>query len=84
MVYFYSCYLISNCSYVVLFQMPVIKALAILKYCAASVNQEYGLKTDIADAIKIAAEEVCKPNCFSTPHPLYNTFAGIQIQQCVS
>ena len=39
--------------------MPVLKALAILKYCAASVNQEYGLKADIVDAIKAAAEEVC-------------------------
>ena len=39
--------------------MPVLKALAILKYCAANVNQEYGLKADVVDAIKAAAEEVC-------------------------
>ena len=47
-------YLFFNC----MFQLPVIKALAILKLCAAEVNKEYGLKSDIADAIKLAAQEV--------------------------
>lgn len=38
--------------------LPVIKALAILKLCAAEVNKEFDLKSDIADAIKLAAQEV--------------------------
>lgn len=41
-----------------LMPLPVIKALAILKYCAASVNEDYGLNKDIGEAIKKAAEEV--------------------------
>jgi len=41
-----------------LLQLPVIKALAILKHCAASVNREYGLNATIAEKIKQAAEEV--------------------------
>jgi len=36
----------------------VIKGLAILKYCAASVNREFGLKPEIANSIKKATEEV--------------------------
>lgn len=43
---------------ILLLQIPVIKALAILKYCAADVNRGYGLKSDIADAIRQAALEV--------------------------
>lgn len=38
--------------------VPVIKALAILKYCAAIVNKEYGLNTEISEAIQQAAQEV--------------------------
>ena len=41
-----------------MFQLPVIKALAILKLCSAEVNKEFDLKPDIADAIKVAAQEV--------------------------
>ena len=41
-----------------MFQLPVIKALAILKLCAAEVNKEFDLKSDIADSIKLAAQEV--------------------------
>ncbi|WAR18881.1 FUMH-like protein [Mya arenaria] len=37
--------------------IPVIKALAILKFCAASVNREFGLDAVISDKIKLAAEE---------------------------
>ena len=48
-----------------MFQLPVIKALAILKLCAAEVNKEFDLKSDIADAIKLAAQEVGYLNVFS-------------------
>ncbi|XP_060553067.1 fumarate hydratase, mitochondrial-like [Ruditapes philippinarum] len=40
--------------------IPVIKALAILKCCAARVNEEFGLKRDLSKAIQEAAEEVLK------------------------
>lgn len=41
-----------------IFQEPVIKGLAILKYCAASVNKEFGLQSEVAYNIQKAAEEV--------------------------
>lgn len=51
-------YRIDGC---LLWQEPVIKGLAILKYCAADVNKQYGLNMDIAENIKKAAEEVNMP-----------------------
>ena len=44
--------------YVILIQIPVIRALGILKRCAAEVNQEFGLETTIANLIMQAADEV--------------------------
>ena len=42
-------------------QIEVIRALALLKKAAAEVNQEFGLKEELADAIMEAAQEVqCK------------------------
>lgn len=38
----------------------MIRALALLKKAAAEVNQEFGLKEEIADAIMEAAQEVCQ------------------------
>ena len=37
---------------------PLIRAMAILKKAAATVNKQYGLKADVADAIAKAADEV--------------------------
>ena len=45
------------------FQLEVIKALAILKKCAAIVNKEYGLDPKIADIIVKVAEEVGEEMC---------------------
>ncbi|KAL4237801.1 hypothetical protein ACF0H5_002513 [Mactra antiquata] len=59
--------------------IPVIKALAILKYCAADVNRKYGLKTDIADAIQKAALEVIKGNLYDHfPLVIWQTGSGTQ------
>ena len=59
------------------FQLPVIKALAILKYCAASVNEDYGLNKDIGEAIKKAAEEVFTISFQSLIHaPIDRIFIG--------
>jgi len=45
------------------FQVEVIKALAILKKCAAIVNKDYGLDPKISDIIVKVAEEVGVEMC---------------------
>jgi hypothetical protein len=38
---------------------PLIRAMAILKKAAATVNKQFGLKAEVAEAIVKAADEVC-------------------------
>lgn len=54
----FNCTMFIRIQYVILIQIPVIRALGILKRCAAEVNQEYGLETSIANLIMQAADEV--------------------------
>ncbi|XP_052275610.1 fumarate hydratase, mitochondrial-like [Dreissena polymorpha] len=58
---------------------PVIKALAILKYCAADVNKQYGLKAEIAEYIKKAAVEVIQGKLADHfPLVIWQTGSGTQ------
>ena len=41
-----------------LLQLEVVRSLALLKKAAAHVNRDFGLKSDIADLITAAAQEV--------------------------
>lgn len=58
---------------------PVIKALAVLKYCAAVVNQKFGLKPELSQAIQQAAEEVIKGSLNDNfPLVIWQTGSGTQ------
>ncbi|XP_053373981.1 fumarate hydratase, mitochondrial-like [Mercenaria mercenaria] len=62
-----------------LMPIPVIKALAILKYCAARVNQDFGLKAELSQAIQQAAEEVAKGSLNEHfPLVIWQTGSGTQ------
>lgn len=58
---------------------PVVKGLAILKYCAARVNEQYGLKKEISDVIQQAAKEVIDGQLMKHfPLVIWQTGSGTQ------
>lgn len=61
-------------------QLPVIKAMGILKKSAAIVNKEYGLDPKIADAISKAADDVINGSLYKDHFPLviWQTGSGTQ------
>lgn len=65
--------------------MSVIKAMAVIKKCAAKVNMEYGLKTDIGNAIINSANEVIEGK-YNNHFPLviFQTGSGTQTNMNVN
>lgn len=60
-------------------QLPIIKAFAILKKCAARVNQEYGLDSTIADLIVKVADEIIAGQLWDHfPLVVWQTGSGTQ------
>merc|ERR1719310_1579857 len=60
--------------------LPVIKAFGVLKKAAAEVNREFGLPSNVADAISKAADEVISGELYDDHFPLviWQTGSGTQ------
>lgn len=65
--------------------LPIIKAFAILKKCAARVNQEYGLDSTIADLIVKVADEIIAGQLWDHfPLVVWQTGSGTQTNMNVN
>lgn len=67
-------------------QLPVVKAMGLLKKAAAIVNKEFGLDAKISDAISRAADEVIDGSLYADHFPLviWQTGSGTQTNMNVN
>jgi fumarate hydratase class II len=72
--------LITSINLILCLQLPVVKAMGMLKKAAAIVNKDFGLDPKIADAISKAADEVIDGRLYADHFPLviWQTGSGTQ------